>query len=137
MSKSKDIHDPESVSSFIENLEPEFSKFVAQIRQNILKASNEISEQIKWNSPSFFYNGAMKPFDPKAYKRDIVVMNLRKNEVLLVFPTGNTIDDKSGLLEGDYADGRRLVKFTNLADFETKKKDLQFVIKDWISRIEK
>ncbi|MFD2324778.1 hypothetical protein [Mucilaginibacter galii] len=48
-----------------------------------------------------FYQGTMQPFDPKEYKRDMVVMHLhRKAYFLLVFPTGSTINDTSSFLEG-------------------------------------
>lgn len=58
----------------------------------------------------------MKPFDPKEYKRDIVVMNLHKGKILLVFPTGARINDGTGILEGKYTDGRRVVIITDMND---------------------
>ena len=56
----------------------------------------------------------MKPFDPKEYKRDLIVMNLHKGRIMLVFPSGAKVNDTSGLLEGDYKDGRRLAIFSAL-----------------------
>lgn len=93
---AKDINDPKSVTEFIQKLEPEFAKIIEAIRQLILNTDKAIGEQIKWNSPSFFYQGEMKPFNPKEYKRDIVVLNIRKGIALLVFPTGARIKDTSG-----------------------------------------
>src|SRR5689334_3483617 len=116
MSKSKDINDPESVTAFIQKLEPEFAKMIEAVRQLILKADKSVGEQIKWNSPAFFYTGDMKPFDPKEYKRDIVVIHARKNVALLVFPTGDVIKDSTGILEGDYRDGRRIITFKSMDD---------------------
>lgn len=137
MAKSKDINDSQSITTFIEKLEPAFGKIVQEIRGIILNTSKEIGEQIKWNSPSFFYTGEMKPFDPKEYKRDIVVVNIRKNIALLIFPTGATIKDTAGILEGDYKDGRRMITFTNMDDVKAKEKDLRTVILDWLKLIEK
>jgi hypothetical protein len=137
MAASKDINDPGSVTAHIEKLDPGFANIVEAVRKFILQTDPEVGEQIKWNSPSFFYTGTMKPFDPKTYKRDIVVMNLRKNEILLVFPTGATINDNIGLLEGKFTDGRRTVKFTTMDDVKRKGKDLQEVIKKWLSLVEK
>ena len=125
MPKSKDISDPAAVTAYIQNLDPTFAKAIETLRQSILGAGKEIGEQIKWNSPSFFYTGDMKAFNGKEYKRDIVVMNLHKGNILLVFPTGATIDDSTGLLEGDYTDGRRLIRFKDLADIKAKSKALQ------------
>ena len=137
MAKAKDIHDPEAVSAYITKLDPEFGKLVEALRKLILNTNKEIGEQIKWNSPSFFFTGGMKPFDPKEYKRDIVVMNLRKEAVLLIFPTGATVKDKTGLLEGRYTDGRRMATFKSIADVKARGKDLQTVIKEWLKLVEK
>lgn len=137
MAKTKDINDPQSVTAFIQKLEPEFAQMIEAIRNLILSTDKEVGEQIKWNSPSFFYQGEMKPFDPKEYKRDIVVMNIRKGVALLVFPTGANINDTTGLLEGDYTDGRRLATFKTMEDVEKKGKDLQEVIKLWLQQVDK
>jgi hypothetical protein len=109
---------------------------IEEIRQIILETDHIIDEHIKWNSPSFFYSGEMKPFDPKEYKRDLAVLNIRK-EIMLVFPTGASIDDTAGILEGTYSDGRRLVYFKDLEAVKTKKESLQRVIKAWIELVDK
>ena len=129
--------DKETVTEHIKNLEPELAATVELIRKAILETDPEIGEQIKWNSPSFYFTGEMKPFDAKEYKRDIVVLNLHRGKILLVFPTGAKISDPSGLLEGDYTDGRRIVNFRDINDVKAKEKNLQQVIKNWISLIEK
>lgn len=133
---AKDIHDPESVNGFIRNVEPEFASLIEAVRKLILATDKIIGEQLKWNSPSFFYTGAMKPFDPKEYKRDIAVLNCRKGVVLVVLPTGAKIKDSSGLLEGSYADGRRMVTFKSLNDVKSKGKALQAAIKQWLYLVE-
>lgn len=137
MAKSKDIHDPVSVTALIQKLSPDFAQLIEAIRRAILSVDVEIGEQIKWNSPSFFYTGQMQPFDPKTYKRDIAVLNLQKGYALLVFPTGETVKDVSEILEGNYTDGRRLVKITSMADFEGKEQELKKVIAAWLSLVEK
>ncbi len=133
---AKDINDSQSVTTFISKLEPEFAKLVEAVRKLITDTDPMIGEQIKWNAPSFFYTGPMKAFNAKEYKRDIVVMNLRKNNVLLIFPTGATIPDATGILEGTYADGRRMVTFQHGADIQTKGTQLQQVIRQWLSQVE-
>ncbi len=80
----------------------------------------------------------MKPFNPKEYKRYIVVFNLyRKDCIRLVFPRGAKINDASGLLEGDYADGRRLALFYDMGDVASKEKALQPAIKRWLALLDK
>src|SRR5687768_3954242 len=137
MAKTKDVHDPAGVTAHIQKLNPDLAKIITALRQLILSTDKNIGEQIKWNSPSFFYTGEMKPFDPKEYKRDMVVVNLHRGYALLVFPTGAKITDPDGLLEGDYKDGRRLTKFQDMKDVKTKGKALQSVIKDWLKQVDK
>jgi hypothetical protein len=79
----------------------------------------------------------MKPFDPKEYKREIIVFNLFKNRIMHVFPSGAKVNDKSGLLEGDYKDGRRITIFKDLKDVRPKEKKLQSFIKEWLKLVDK
>ncbi|MFA6246269.1 MAG: DUF1801 domain-containing protein [Mucilaginibacter sp.] len=123
----------QQVTEHIQKIDPSIRDVIEMLRQIILGTSSEIAEQIKWNNPSFYYTGEMAPFDPKEYKRDIIVMNLYKKRIMLVFPSGAKINDTSGLLEGDYKDGRRLAIFKDMADVKAKADALQYVIKQWLS----
>lgn len=125
------------VRAHIEKLTPEVAEIVFYLRQVVLSADAQISEQIKWNSPSFYYHGEMKPFDPKTYKRDIVVFNIRKERILLVFPTGAAIKNNGDLLEGNYSDGRRTLNIKSLEDAQAKTMTLQQVILEWMETVEK
>src|SRR6266496_595532 len=118
--KSKKLSDQEAVTRHIQKLEPGLSKIVEEIRQIILSTDKEIGERIKWNNPSFYYTGEMQPFDPKEYKREIIVMNLFKGRIMLVFPSGAKVNDTSGLLQGDYKDGRRIIIFKDSKDVKSK-----------------
>jgi len=135
--KTAKLSDSEQVSEHIKKLDPATGDTVEAIRQIILKTDKEIAEQIKWNNPSFYYSGEMKPFDAKEYKRDIVVMNLHKGRIMLVFPSGAKVNDPSGLLEGDYKDGRRTLVFKDSEDVKSKKEALQDVLKSWLALVEK
>ncbi len=138
MAKNKKPGPEETVAGYFSKLDHPLKEVVEALRKAVLATDPEIGEQIKWNSPSFCYTGEMKPFDPKEYKRDIVVFNLHKSDhVLLVFPTGAVVEDKSGLLEGKYPDGRRMAKFSTLSEVEQRTKDLQAVIKAWLEKVEK
>src|SRR5690606_1046571 len=105
----------EQVTQYIAKMTPQVAQTMQAIREAILETSKEIGEHIKRNSPAFYYTGEMKAFDAKEYKRDLVVYNLRKNgSIMLVFPTGATINDTTGILEGNYTDGRRMVTVTDI-----------------------
>jgi hypothetical protein len=136
MAKST-LTDSEQVTQHIKKLDSSIAGTVETLRQIILATDKEISEHIKWNNPAFYYTGEMKPFDPKEYKREIIVFNLFKNRIMLVFPSGAKVNDASGLLEGDYKDGRRLIVFKDMDDVSIKEKKLKAVIKKWLKLVDK
>ena len=130
--------EPEKVDAYIQNMQHPLKNVVEALRQVILGTHPEICEEVKWNAPTFFYSGEMKPFNPKEYKRYIIVFNLYKQDFIrLVFPSGAKINDTTGLLEGDYADGRRLAHFQSLEDVEAKKATMQAAIKKWLALLDK
>ncbi|MBO9152223.1 DUF1801 domain-containing protein [Chitinophaga sp. GCM10012297] len=137
MAKSK-LSPEAQVAEYLAQLDHPLKNVVEALRKVVLAASPEIAEQVKWKSAAFYYNGEMKTFDAKEYKRDIVVFNLNKQEyVLLVFPTGAAINDTAGLLEGNYPDGRRMAKFSSIGEVKEKEKDLQSVLQAWLRQVEK
>ena len=137
MATQKNLSDNEQVTAHIGKLDPELGKIIESIRQIILSTDKEIGERIKWNNPSFYYSGEMKPFDPKEYKREIVVFNLHNDRIMLVFPSGAKVKDDSGLLEGDYKDGRRIAILKDMDDVKAKEKSLQEVIRKWLELVDK
>ena len=138
MAKNNKKTEQETLNEYFNNLKHPLIDVVQAIRKIIISTDKEIEEQIKWNSLCLYYAGAMKPFNPKEYKRDIVVFNMMKQEyVLLVFPTGAIITDKSGLLEGKFTDTRKVIKFTTIEQVKTRENDLISCIKDWLSKVEK
>lgn len=135
MGKQPKLSDSEQVTEHIAKLDPSIRKTVDYLRKTILKTAPEIGERIKWNNPSFYYTGEMEDSDPKEYKRELIVFNLFKNRIMLVFPSSSKVDDKSGFLTGDYKDGRRILEFKDLEDVKSKEKMLQKVIKAWLRLI--
>ena len=53
----------------------------------------------------------------------------RKDCIRLVFWRGDVARDTTGLLEGEYPDGRRLAHFSSMKDLTTRKKALAAVLK--------
>lgn len=130
--------EPEQVDAYVRALKHPLKDVVEQLRTIILNADSTIGEEVKWNAPAFFYMGTMAEFDPKQHARHVVVFNLFKKDcVRLVFPSGARIDDTSGLLVGDYADGRRLALFSSLDEVHSKRLALERVIKKWLNALKK
>jgi hypothetical protein len=129
---------PAEVNKYMKGLKHPLAEVVESLRQLILNAHPDIGEEIKWNAPSFFFTGKMAPSDPKLYKRYLVVFNLfRKDCIRLVFWNGAKVSDPSGLLEGDYADGRRLAMFRSMADVKAKGKALRQVVKQQVEVLDR
>ena len=129
---------PEKVDAYLKKLKHPLKEVVEALRQIILSTDREIGEEIKWNAPTYFFSGEMRPFNPKEYKRYIVVFNLyQKDCIRLVFPSGAKVDDKTGFLQGDYTDGRRLAFFPDMSEVKSKKKVLQVVINKWLALLDK
>ena len=138
MAKSSKKDTAQDIDTYITTLEHPLKKLVEKLHEVILETDKEIGAQVKWNSPSYYYTGTMKDFDPKEYKRDIVVLNLHKpDHVLLVFPTGSTIPDTTGLLGGKFKDTRKTIQFSRVEELMTRKKDLQKVLQLWLSQVVK
>ncbi|MCP9757630.1 DUF1801 domain-containing protein [Lacihabitans sp. CCS-44] len=137
MAKNIYKNDSESVTKYISEMKPEDAELCELIRKAILETDEQIDEFIKWNVPAYFYKGEMKPYDPKEYKRDMLVFNTRqKDHILAVLPSGAKLTDIDNLLEGNYPDGRRLIKFYSVSDFLEKKKAFQQILKEWVSMVE-
>jgi uncharacterized protein YdhG (YjbR/CyaY superfamily) len=91
-----------TVDEFMEKLDHPFKAEVEMIREIIKNVSKEITEQIKWNAPSFSYRG-----------ESLVTFNLwEKQKIHLVFHNPEISKVKSTLLEGDY-DHRRMAYFAD------------------------
>ncbi len=132
------LTDTDGVNQYMQKLDHPMADVMAALRKVILDTDPEIGEHIKWNAPSFFYTGPIVPFNPKEYKRYIIVFNIfKKDSIRLVFPSGAKINDTTGLLEGDYTDGRRLALFYSMDDVMAKDKLMQQAIRVWLSLVER
>ena len=130
--------EPDKVDAYMVKLDYSLKNVVQAVRELILSTDPEIGEEVKWNAPTFFYTGEMRPFNPKEYKRYMIVFNLYQKDCLrLVFPGGARVNDTSGLLEGSYADGRRLAMFCSMDDVHAKKDAMHKVIKEWLRTLDK
>ncbi len=130
--------EPDKVDAYMKKLKHPLADVAAALREIILKTDPDIGEEIKWNAPAFFYTGELLPFDPKKYKRHIVVFNFtRRDCIRLVFPSGARAEDSFRLLEGDYADGRRLALFHDMKELKSRTAPLQRIIKSWLATLDK
>jgi hypothetical protein len=128
-SKTTKPSDPALVDAYLKKLKHPLAALASRIRATILAADSRIGEEIKWNAPAFFFTGPMEPFDPKEYRRHLVVFNFyRKDCIRLVFWHGDRAKDKSGFLDGTYPDGRRLAALSSVEELQRRKAALVSVL---------
>jgi hypothetical protein len=117
--------DAQKVSEYLSTTDHPFRAEMAAVRDIIMNANRKISERIKWNAPSFFYQADMAAFNPHTTKF---------LQVVFVFPKG-LVHDSTGLLQGDYKD-RRLARFNDLQDVTSRQAALEQVVNDWVALID-
>ena len=97
------------VDTWFERYDNPLKDLVQAVRDVILATDERLSEEIKWQAPTFVYKGNIASFFPKA-----------KKHVTLMFHQGASLDDPSGLLEGE-GETSRSAKFTSAADLAAKR----------------
>lgn len=109
------------VDAFMAALDHPFKAEVQAVREIILNVSPNIVEQVKWKAPSFSYKDYMATFNLWATEH-----------VHLIFHNGAILNDKTGLLEGNYPD-RRMLYFKDMTDIQLKKNALEDFVRQWIA----
>jgi uncharacterized protein YdhG (YjbR/CyaY superfamily) len=119
----------EQVDEFMDKLDHPLKAEVEMVRDIIKNVDKNITEQVKWNAPSFSYRGEY-----------LVTFNLHaKDRIHLVFHNPMISKVKSALLEGDY-DHRRMAYLAAGSDIRAKRQTLEKALKDLIklqTKIEK
>ena len=121
MKKANPANQTAQVDEFLDKLDHPFRAEVQMVREIIKKVNKDITEQIKWNAPSFSYRG-----------ETLVTFNLwEKKRIHLVFHNPVISRVKNKLLEGDY-EHRRMAYFADLKDIQAKKPALERALRDLI-----
>lgn len=114
----------ETVDEYMDKLDHPLKAEVQAVRDIIKGVSPRITEQVKWNAPSF------------SYKDYIATFNLRTNQhVHLIFHNPNIASIHSPILEGDYPD-RRMTYFLNMEDVNAKREALEQVVHELVERMD-
>lgn len=115
--------DAAQVAQYLETLQLPQKAVLEAVRAVVLAAGDQLSERIKWNAPSYYYIDDIVTFGP-----------LRTGKVFLVFHHPLVVQLKSPLLEGDYKD-RRLMHFADIADVQSKEKELTRIVRELVKMI--
>jgi uncharacterized protein YdhG (YjbR/CyaY superfamily) len=110
----------DEVDAWFEKYDNPMKPVVQAIRRVILETDPRMEEVIKWQAPTFVYKGNLASFYPKS-----------RQHASLMFHLGARIPGDFSPLEGT-GDTSRVMKFTDLADVERKKDELQRIVRAWI-----
>lgn len=121
------------VTDFLDEQKHPFRKEIEQLRIYILKADDNLTENIKWNGPNYCFDN-----------EDRITMRIQPTttkQIQLIFhrgakkqkqPTNKMIASKSKMLVWKEND-RAIVSFKNIQDIDNARTDLTEIIKQWIS----
>jgi hypothetical protein len=132
-SKTKPAKKTQSVETFLSRLDSVLKPEVLAIRQIILEIDPSITEQIKWNVPSFCTSEHFATFNLRAKDSTGIILHLGA-KVRETAVTGIKISDPESLLEWLGAD-RAMVKFYDLNDIESKKLAFVNIVRQWIQYV--
>ncbi len=106
------------VDTWFQQREPPMEDAMQRVRSIILDADARVTESIKWQTPTFEFNGNIVSFNPA------------KKLVSLLFHRGAEIPGEHPRLEGDGALARTM-RFADLEAVEDGREDLETVIRAW------
>jgi hypothetical protein len=107
------------VDAWFARYENPMKPVVQRIREIILAADSRIDECIKWQAPTFTYEGNLASFFPKS-----------KQHASLMFHTGAKLPGTHPRLEGN-GQGR-VLKIDSVAEANAARKDLERIVAAWI-----
>lgn len=109
------------VEAWLERYDNPQKLLVRAVRAAVLDADPRLTEAIKWQAPTFMFRGNIASFYPKS-----------KSHVALMFHIGASLDDPTGLLEGEGAVSR-VARFLDADDLVAKSAALRGLIRSWIA----
>lgn len=126
----KNIHPDDDVTKFLDSLNHPFRSEIECLREIILSAGYELTENIKWNGPNYCFNGndriTMKIQPPK-----VVQLIFHRGAKVQQQPQNRMIDDQSSVLTWKEND-RAVATFKNMAEIERDKAALSAIVQKWI-----
>ncbi len=125
----------QEVTEFLTQLDHPLKKEIEAVREIILSMDNELSEQLKWNAPSYSYRN-----------EDRVTFNLHGKGIFrIVLHRGAKVkenadlrpffENENKLLEWA-ANDRAIIKFKDMNDVEQKAEQFKETVKRWIEVLE-
>lgn len=118
------------VTSFLDAQIHPFRNEIEALRNCILSANNNLTENVKWNGPNYCLDNndciTMKIHPPK-----LVQLIFHRGAKVLEQPKEKLIKDDFGILLWKGKD-RAIATIKNMQDFENQKANLTEIVKEWL-----
>lgn len=122
-----------TVEEFLNDLSEDERLQVNTLRSLILSAEPRLREHIKWNAPSYVFDGEDRITFNLMNKQEVVKLVLHMGATRKEDKKGAPImQDDSGLIEWS-SDIRGMITFTSIEDINSHMASLDKIIKDWLS----
>ena len=113
MPKSKEVE------AWLARYENPMKDVVLRIRDIVLGADSRIGECIKWQAPTFTFEGNLASFYPKS-----------KQHASLMFHSGARIPGRHPRLEGT-GDTSRVMKIATVSEANAARSDIEKIVRAW------
>lgn len=120
----------QSVDEFLAQLQHPLKPGVEQLRSAILASDSRISEQVKWNAPSFCYDGVDRATF-RLQPGDRLQLVLHRGAKVPEAAARPTLEDPSGLLEW-LAPDRAVITFRDLTDVGARQDAVVDIVRRWM-----
>ncbi|MBX2998716.1 MAG: DUF1801 domain-containing protein [Caldilineaceae bacterium] len=124
----------QSVEAFLAALDHPRKQEILALRQIILGADRRISEEVKWNAPSFRTTEHFATFHLRAKERVQIILHVGA-KVRDTATTGIDVTDPGSLLTW-LAKDRASVTFRDLDEINARRADFEHLIHAWIASTE-
>jgi hypothetical protein len=111
----------EEVDAWMASYDNPMKEVVQRIRHIILATDDRIGECIKWQAPTFVYEGNLASFYPKS-----------EFHATLMFHQGASIPGKYPHLQGQGTEARAMT-MVSIAEAEERRDELEEIIRAWIA----
>ena len=128
----KSAEGSEAVDQFLQRLTHPLKQEIETLRRIILKADTKISEGIKWNAPSFYYNDWFATFDLRS--QDWVQIIFHRGAKSKQIDDSHYVQDPKSILKWVTND-RCVARFVSKSDVESKKTALRQIVAEWVGNM--
>lgn len=122
-----------TVEKFLQNLEHPQLETILSLRQLLLSHRPQLTEQIKWNAPSYSLNGE-DCLTMRLFPAPVVQLVFHRGSAKKAMPAQRLISDDDALLQWK-ANDRAVAGFSSPEDLKNKEDKLRHLVNEWVKAV--